>query len=447
MADDEFDDLNEMLRKFLAGGSDFDMAAFAKAAGLPADPAALTALMDQLRGALVNGSEGISQSLARDNATAVSGRGAASITDAERSALTSALNLASLWVDEATQIPPLSATPGLMTRPEWARAALPAWIAFSEPVANSISRAAERAVHDQVGTDLDDHEANPALQGALPAMRRMTGTLFSMQLGHIVGQLSHDVVSGGDIGLPLLSGTAEHDVRAVLVPQNVTAFATDLTVPPEDVALYLAAREIAHARLFRHAKWLKSHIEAAITDYARGIHIDSERIADALASIDPANPAEIQRVVSDGSLIPPRTEEQRHALGRIETMLALIEGWVDTVTADATRRLPSSAAVAEMVRRRRAAGGPGEKALAGLVGLELRPRRLREAAAMWRAVTDSVGTEARDALWAHPDIVPTDADIDTPDGLVARISSGTRHIDEVEAELQAMLDAEPGVEE
>ncbi|PTW91364.1 putative hydrolase [Microbacteriaceae bacterium MWH-Ta3] len=445
MADEEFDDLNEMLRKFLAGGSDFDMAAFAKAAGLPADPAALSALLAQLRSAISNGSEGISETMARDNATAVSGRGASSITDAERSALTSALNLAGLWVDEATQIPPLSSTPGLMTRPEWARAALPAWIAFSEPVATSISRAAERAVNEQIG-EVDEHDGDPTLKGALPAMRRMTGTLFSMQLGQIVGQLSHDVVSGGDIGLPLVGGAADHDVRAVLIPQNVVAFATDLTVPAADVALYLAAREIAHARLFRHAKWLKSHIEAAITDYARGIHIDAERIAEALASIDPTNPAEIQRVVSDGSLIPPRTEEQRHALGRIETMLALIEGWVDTVTADATRRLPSSSAIAEMVRRRRAAGGPGEKALAGLVGLELRPRRLREAAALWRVITDAVGTEARDALWAHPDIVPTDADIDYPQGLLARLSANSGAVDDVEAELQAMLDND-GVEE
>ena len=58
------------------------------------------------------------------------------------------------------------------------------------------------------------------------------------------------------------------------------------------------------------------------------------------------------------------------------------------------------------MRRRRAAGGPAESAFATLVGLELRPRRLREAAAMWQAVTDAVGAEARDALWAHPDLVP-----------------------------------------
>ena len=68
-------------------------------------------------------------------------------------------------------------------------------------------------------------------------------------------------------------------------------------------------------------------------------------------------------------------------------------------------------------------GGPAESAFATLVGLELRPRRLREAAAMWRAVTDAVGAEKRDALWSQPDLIPTSDDIDFPAALIARSQS------------------------
>ena len=160
----------------------------------------------------------------------------------------------------------------------------------------------------------------------------------------------------------------------------------------------------------------------AITDFARGIHIDTDRLEQLAEGFDPSNPEELRDAVVNGALIPPKTEEQLAALGRLETMLALIEGWVDVVTADATKRLPKSDAIAETVRRRRASGGPAESAFATLVGLELRPRRLREAAAMWRAVTDAVGVEARDALWAHPDLLPTAADIDDPTRLVARLT-------------------------
>ena len=445
MADEEFDDINEMLRKFLAGGTDFDMTKFASAAGLPQDPATLAALMSQLRNAVNNGTDGISEQMARDNATAVAVEGSEATPDDDTTALTAAFGLASLWIDEATTVPPLTTIPSLMTRPEWARAALPAWIQFAEPVASSIAAAAETAISGQMGRALGGDDADPSIAGAIPAMRRVTGTLFSVQLGHVVGQLAREVVSGGDIGLPLISGSHDHDVRAVLVPQNVAEFAADLGVTVDEVRLYLAAREIAHARLFRHAQWLKSHVVAAITDYARGIHIDADRIAEALEGIDPANPSEIQRLMANGALIPPRTEEQQNALARIETMLALIEGWVDTVVADATVRLPGSGSIAEMVRRRRAAGGPAEKAMAGLVGLEIRPRRLREAAGLWRAVTDSRGIDARDALWDHPDLVPTEADIDYPAGLIARIGAGGQASDDIDSELRAMLD--DGVDE
>jgi putative hydrolase len=75
------------------------------------------------------------------------------------------------------------------------------------------------------------------------------------------------------------------------------------------------------------------------------------------------------------------------------------------------------------VRRRRASGGPAESAFATLVGLELRPRRLRDAAAMWQAVTDAVGMDARDELWSHPDLLPQSSDLDDPSALVARLSA------------------------
>ena len=125
-------------------------------------------------------------------------------------------------------------------------------------------------------------------------------------------------------------------------------------------------------------------------------------------------------------LLPTRSEAQTAALTRLENLLATIEGWVDVVTEGATSRLPSADRVAEAVRRRRAVGGPAEQALSSLVGLELRPRRMREAAAMWRAVTDAVGVAGRDALWDYPDLMPTAEDIDDPAALVARLEARAR---------------------
>ena len=52
------------------------------------------------------------------------------------------------------------------------------------------------------------------------------------------------------------------------------------------------------------------------------------------------------------------------------------------------------------------------------MGLELRPRRLREAAAIWAGLTAARGVDGRDAMWAHPDLLPTADDLDDPEGFV-----------------------------
>ncbi len=203
-------------------------------------------------------------------------------------------------------------------------------------------------------------------------------------------------------------------------------------------------RELAHARLFRQAKWLRLQLLASITEFARGIRIDTDRLEELAADFDPNNPAELREAMTSGALIPPKSDEQLAALARLETTLALIEGWVDVVTAEATKRLPSSAAIAETVRRRRASGGPAESAFATLVGLELRPRRLREAAAMWQAVSDAVGPEQRDALWSHPDAMPTGEDIDDPAALIARITGAATEPDDIDLAIEELLGDDSG---
>ncbi len=108
---------------------------------------------------------------------------------------------------------------------------------------------------------------------------------------------------------------------------------------------------------------------------------------------------------------------QEAALKRLEVVLALVEGWVDEVVGQATEdRMPNAARLQEAVRRRRAAGGPAEETFAALVGLELRPRRLRDASTLWGSLRSRQGAEARDGVWMHPDLLPTSADLDDPLG-------------------------------
>ena len=427
-----------MLRAFLEGDTDLDPGKLASAAGLPNDPEVVAQLIAQLQNALKSSDKGINWGLALEQAKNLAARTTVVSLPAERSQLEQAFHVASLWLAEATDISELTMEPKLMSRSEWVAATMAVWVQLAEPVATSIADSLTTVLTEQAPEEMTD-----MIAGASQLMRNVGGTLFAMQLGQVVGQLSSEVVSGGDIGIPLMGAlrSAEQgdEQQAAMIPQNVAAFATGLDVPIDQVQLYLAVRELAHARLFRHAKWLRLQLMTSITEFAHGIRIDTSRLEELAAGFDPANPEELRAAMTSGALIPPKSEEQLAALARLETMLALVDGWVDVVTAQATSRLPSSAAIAETVRRRRASGGPAESAFSTLVGLELRPRRLREAAAMWQQVTDAVGAEKRDALWSHPDLVPTADDISDPSALVARLLAGTPAPDDIDQAIEDLL--------
>ncbi|KJS52963.1 hydrolase [Streptomyces rubellomurinus subsp. indigoferus] len=330
-----------------------------------------------------------------------------SVSAAERSAVAEAVRLADLWLDGSTEFPSGAGTAVAWSRAEWIEATLPVWKDLVDPVAERVGTAMGGVLPEEM----------QAMAGPLMGMMRsMGGAMFGTQIGQALGALAAEVVGSTDIGLPLAPAG-----KAALLPQNVAEFGEGLNVPTDEVRLYLALREAAHQRLFAHVPWLRAHLLGAVEAYARGIKVDTTRMEELVGQLDPSNPEALQDALAGGLLQPEDTPEQKAALARLETALALVEGWVDAVVhAAAAPHLPQADALRETVRRRRAAGGPAEQTFATLVGLELRPRRLRDAARLWALLADARGIEGRDALWEHPDMLPTAADLDDPDAFVHR---------------------------
>lgn len=428
------DAMREAFRRFLQGDESFDPTDFLKAAGLDVNPEQLRTMMSQLGNAFGQGGL-LSPTAARDHAIAVAKEGSTALDPATSQAITTAAGVATLWLGEVTEISELGETPMVATRVDWARKTLPVWEEISEPVGLAIPRAVGTMLASQAPEGLGD-----MLPNASEHMEKVGKTLFQLQLAQVVGKLSGEVLSGGDIGIPLIHGASEYDVHAVLIPQNIRAFGKGLDIPADETDIFLSVREIAHARLFRHARWLRLAIMSAIRDFASGITIDTDRIMELAESFDPTDTDAMKDLVASGKLLPERTENQQRALDRLETLLALIEGWVDCVTSLACTRLPKADALGEAIRRRRASGGPAERALSTLVGLELRPRRLREASALWSRITDAVGPASRDALWEHPDRLPSAEDLDSPAAFISGLVNPTPSNDDMDQALRDLLD-------
>lgn len=395
----------------------------ASTGGLPDDLAGKIPLFAELQKLMSWSGGPVNWDLARQIALSQLADGHHIVAISDRTAIIDALRLGDLWLDEATTLPSGITTAAAWSRVEWVERTLPVWSALCDPVAARVATAMATSLPEEMRA-----QAGP-LAGML---NQVGGLMFGAQIGQALGALAGEVHGASDIGLPLgPPGTG------ALVAENVAAFGKGLGRPDEEVRLYLALREAAHQRLFTHVPWLRQRLLDSVDAYARGIVVDASAIERAITGLDPTNPEAMQEALSGGLFEPQTTPEQQAVLNRLETLLALVEGWVDAVVSSAARpRLPGAEALQETTRRRRATGGPAELTFATLVGLELRPRRLREAAQLWTAIEAIGGAQARDMLWSHPDLMPSTEDLDDPVGFAAR--SQADRGDDLIADMNAM---------
>ena len=421
-------DFQEFMKKYLENPDSFEVEELAKAAGIPTNPEQLQALLGMLSQAMDRQGqpEGVDWNQTTNQAKSVARKQNHAVTETQRQAWSEAINIANLWLDQATEVSALATDAKFLTRDLWVDDAMPLFKAMSQPVADRMSI----ALSEHLAKNSPEELAG-LMKEAGRLLRNAGGAMFAMQIGQAIGKLSEKVLTGGDIGLPIFA-----EQRAAFVPQNLDEYLQELGVPAAEARIYLAVRELAHARLFKHSRWLRDSVVSQITSYASHIAIDDERIMTAVADTDLTNPESMKGLLESGAMLADRTEEQQRALDLIETQLALIEGWVDAVTQEATRLLPESVRIGEAVRRRRAAGGPAELTFATLVGLELRPRKVREATAMWLLVGNALGPAKRDALWDHPDMLPSASDIEDPATLIARLQG---HGDDFDSALRELL--------
>jgi len=345
-------------------------------------------------------------------------------------AVDDAVRLAESWLDRVTDVPVGATQSAAWSRAEWIEATTPTWETLVLPIAEHVVSAMGDAVPE---------EAKAMAGPLIGLLSQAGGAMFGQQIGQALAGLAGEVVSSTEIGLPL-----GPERTAAVLPHNVQAFGEGLEQSPADVLLYVVLRECAHHRLFQHAGWLRGALLGAIEEFGRGTRIDLSSIETTMQELDPTRPDQIAEAMQGGMFEPTRTPEQEHAINRLETLLAFIEGWVDEVVDQATRdTMPAAASLAEAMRRRRAAGGPAEQTFASLVGLELRPRRMRDATTLWAALRDRQGPEARDAVWKHPDLMPTAADLDDPLGF-AQGEAGSMSDEEFDTALGELLDGNGG---
>jgi len=375
--------------------------------------------------------EALPKNIVRDTAKKfVTAKGSAPIGANDVAKIQEAFAIAELWLNEATFFSQSTATGNpAMARTDWVDTTLNGWHVSVEPLATGLAAAISELLNNANG-EQGHSEAESAMQipvGMIATLlRSFIGSLIATQLGQAIGGLAGSVTGTHDVGLPLVE-----PVYPSLVPQNIDEWGQDLNIPMDEVRIFHALRESAVARLFAHNPWLISYIRTAISDYGKGIRIDIDAIQRQAQEVfdnasqegkefDPTNPESFNIALNEGIFTPEETPAQRAALTKLETVLALIDGWSEeVVTLAAGDRLPNLVALQETLRRRRATSAPAQQLFATMFGLQVSPKLAREATTFWKAVREVKDLEGRDRIWSG--ILPTSDDLLMPQSYLASV--------------------------
>jgi hypothetical protein len=321
------------------------------------------------------------------------------------------------WVDAATDLPATPAELTSWTPKQWMQETADDWARFAAPVADTISEATTAMMQQADIPDEQRLHMAAMLQPMQQMMKSMTIAMMQQQLGTAIGKLSNDVLYAAE--LPMVAPTN----AAAVLPAAIDQWASGLELPADQVYPWIVTREVAAHRLAATATWLPGLIRNAVLAHSSGVHIDQSKIAEAMQSVDPTNAEAMQELLHSGVLEPAQSPAQEMALSRLQTLIALVDGWTDVVCADASPAWVPVAQLDEAYRRRRATNSPAQQALGALVGLEINPRRVREAAELWRRITESHGVAVRDGLWGHPDLLPGADDLGDPTSFIDAIGA------------------------
>jgi putative hydrolase len=352
-----------------------------------------------------------------------------------------AVHLVDLWLDDHTAFAQITTPPAAWSRAEWIEQTMPAWQGMIEPVISTIATGLYTAMSQRLG-EADEIPALTELSGLLqPILKQAADGMFGARMGRELGRMATEIVTATDVGFPLTD-----KAQVALLPTNLAAAAVGVSLPETDVLLYFAIREAARQRLFHEVAWIGPQLIALVQHYAREIRLDPDVLSSAIENALPDEVtteavARFEFDVNDALFDRSRTDEQVAILDRLETLVALVVGWVDHVTTRATTAwMPAAAALAETVRRRRAAGTAAAGVFQTLLGLTIRPRRLREAEAFWAHLLAEKGVAGRDEAWDHPDGMPSADDLADPVAFLARLDNPAE--DPFDAELRRLLDGD-----
>ena len=267
--------------------------------------------------------------------------------------------------------------------------------------------------------ELDSQDSMATMMAGLAKM--MAPAMMGMSVGSMVGMMSQHAFGQYDIPLP-----REPIHQLLLVPSNINSFATDWSIPIDDVRMWVLIQELtAHAVL--GVDHVRETISATVRRYVAGFRPNPTAMFERMTGIEVNNDdpmAMLQKFLSDPSLIlgAVRSKEQEALSPTLDAMVAAVIGYIDhSVDAVASRVLGGGTQIAEAVRRRRVESSSNDVFLEQLLGLRLTRQQIDRGRTFIDGVVERAGTDGISQLFSAPGNLPTPSELDAPGLWLARL--------------------------
>ena len=335
----------------------------------------------------------------------------------ERIRLEQLVRIAELHVGNATGLPTSFGGTGVsimpVTRGQWAATTLDSWRPLFERLAGSLTPPSAPTTPDP----------SDPLGFMAPLMAMMGPMMLGMTAGSMIGHLSRRSFGQYDLPVPRTPND-----ELMVIPANFETFASEWSIPADDLRLWVCAQEIAMHSVLR-IPHVRATVDEFLSAYAAGFEPDPTALEDRLGSLefdmsDPSSMTGMQSMFGDPEILlgAIQSQAQRDMLPKFEALIAAIVGYVDhIVDAVGSSLLSNTTMISEAVRRRRVEADDSDRFVERLFGLELTQTTYDRGAAFVAGIVEREGNDGLVRLWESERTLPTPAEIEAPGLWLARI--------------------------
>ena len=300
-----------------------------------------------------------------------------------------------------------------VTRGVWAQRTLDAYRPLFTELAVSLGKR-------PAGENGDDADPMMAMMAGLSQM--MGPSMMGMAVGSMVGRMAARTFGQYDLPVP------RNDDTLLVVPANIDQFATDWSLPVDEMRLWVLAQELTGHTLFSIAS-LREQYAAMVRKYVGAFQPDPAALAERISGLEAEGAgdpmAAIQQLLGDPAVLlgAVQSPEQLALAPQLDAATSAVVGYVDYLVDSVAVRVIGGDAlrIAEAVRRRRVETSPDDVFVERLLGLQLTQASVQRGKAFTAGVVDRVGESGLTQLFRKPEALPTPAEIDAPGLWIARL--------------------------